>query len=177
MNMTDTRFAAPRYCARRNPRFSLDNSQGAVDRLTFHYDQEHRHLGTGYNDYRMTFSGDMADVQAAIRNITVEFPWLDTAYDGSEYIPPWPFKSWYTCPSAHVLACDDRDLTWGCARQIRIQDLHSEYAYDMIEHRLWYVPASSSVLSGYAAQLSRDVQSWRLGRLMAHDFSPRERER
>lgn len=63
MNMTDTRFAAPRYCARRNPRFSLDNSQGAVDRLTFHYDQEHRHLGTGYNDYRMTFSGDMADVQ------------------------------------------------------------------------------------------------------------------
>lgn len=45
------------YCQLRNPHLSLDNSTGAVSRLKFYYDQQHRHLGDGFQDYRMTFTG------------------------------------------------------------------------------------------------------------------------
>jgi len=83
------------YCKNRHPMITLDNSNGARDRLSFHYDQIHRHLSDGIQDYRMTFTGTHADITAAISNVTVEFPWLDQNYKITDELhEPWPFKTW-----------------------------------------------------------------------------------
>ena len=118
------------YCELRNPRLTLDNSRGAVGRLRFWYDQEHRHLGDGDKDYRMTFSGSYADVSDAISNITVEFPWLDEAYAGAGQIVPWPFESW---PRT------GRSFLGSNVLRVRMEDVPSEYDYVARNNRMWTV--------------------------------------
>jgi len=55
------------YCKNRHPFVTLSNVGGARDRLKFHYDQVHRHLSNGTQDYRMTFTGTHKDISAALR--------------------------------------------------------------------------------------------------------------
>jgi predicted outer membrane repeat protein len=119
------------YCKNRHPMLTLDNANGARDRLNFHYDQIHRHLSDGIQDYRMTFTGEHADVASVLSNITVEFPWLDesgTERQGSE--EPWPFKTW---PRT------GRSLIGSNILRVRIEDVPADYIFEEKAHQMWTV--------------------------------------
>mmetsp|Transcript_9747 Transcript_9747/g.32602 ORF Transcript_9747/g.32602 Transcript_9747/m.32602 type:complete len:1252 (-) Transcript_9747:997-4752(-) len=139
------------FCDVRNPYMTLNNETGSVGRLTFHYDQQHRHLGTGVKDYRMTFTGTHQDVLDSINNITVVFPWLDETYDGSDRVPavsfqcpssicgssagsgytqksPWPFQSW---PRT------GRTLYGSNILRVRIEDVPALHDYIQETNVMW----------------------------------------
>ena len=136
------------YCQHRHPYLTLDNSNGARDRLTFQYDQVHRHLSDGVKDYRMTFTGTHKDVSQALSNITVEFPWLDQNYkkdpetssftyqgaDGKKEFSSthvaWPFKTW---PRT------GRSLLGSNILRMTIEDIPMYYDYMQKDDEMWTV--------------------------------------
>ena len=108
----------------------LSTSAGAISRLKFFYDQQHRHLSDGVEDYRMTFTGEYDDVKSALSNITVAFPWLDTAYTAPELIIPYPYKGWprtgRTFYGSNIL-------------RMRISDVPGQFTYIERPNRMWLV--------------------------------------
>ena len=116
------------YCENRHGMITLNNENGVLDRLNFHYDQRHRHLADGIQDYRMTFSGTHADIELALSNVTLEFPWLDQNAKRSE--EPWPFKTW---PRT------GRSLLGSNILRMRIEDMPAEYSYTAQANQMWTV--------------------------------------
>ena len=133
------------YCDSRHPMLTLDNSNGARDRLNFHYDQVHRHLSDGVQDYRMTFTGTHQDITDAISNVTVEFPWLNQDYTTSH--EPWPFKTW---PRT------GRSLLGSNILRMTIEDIPAEYSFEEKADVMWTVQGAYSYARRTKTQAKED---------------------
>jgi len=76
----------------------------------------------------MTFTGTHEDIADAVKNITVEFPWLDQNYKSAH--EPWPFKTW---PRT------GRSLIGSNILRMRIEDIPGQYEFIEKDDVMWTV--------------------------------------